>query len=270
VELPSEMGAHGGLAYSLWLPAPAHPARVGAAQRARGGVVLLHGAGSCKENHHDFARVLLGGGLASIAFDQRGHGDSQGAMDGRAIDDIATMAALLRSRLGDPSDPALGAGDRSGGEAGDRSRGEAGDRRPPIALRGSSMGGYFALVAAAQVGAAAVVAICPAGGEGLRRGLAAGRFTFAADRPALDALLAAHDIRAAVERLDVPVLLLHAAGDEQVPVEHSRELAALLRSPRSRLITLPGGHHRSIQHDAEMQAVSLRFIERAFLAAAEV
>ncbi len=56
------------------------------------------------------------------------------------------------------------------------------------------------------------------------------------------------------------MLLLHAEGDEQVPVEHSRELATLLSSPRSRLIALPGGHHRSIQHDAEMQAVSLRFI----------
>ena len=59
------------------------------------------------------------------------------------------------------------------------------------------------------------------------------------------------------------MLLLHAEGDEQVPVEHSRELAAVLRSPRSRLIALPGGHHRSIQHDAELQAVSLRFIERS-------
>ena len=65
------------------------------------------------------------------------------------------------------------------------------------------------------------------------------------------------------------MLLLHAEGDEQVPVEHSRELAALLRSPNSRLITLPGGHHRSIQHDAEMQAVSLRFIELALPARAK-
>jgi hypothetical protein len=31
----------------------------------------------------------------------------------------------------------------------------------------------------------------------------------------------------------------------------------------SRLITLPGGHHRSVQHDRELQAVSLRFVERA-------
>jgi fermentation-respiration switch protein FrsA (DUF1100 family) len=58
------------------------------------------------------------------------------------------------------------------------------------------------------------------------------------------------------------VLLLHAEGDEQVPVEHSRELARLTRSPGSRLIAVPGGHHRSVQHDADLQAVSVRFIER--------
>jgi uncharacterized protein len=237
VELPSEMGVDDGLAYSLWLPASAPPDEGSNSRRgAAGGVVILHGAGSCKENHHDFARVALGAGLAAIAFDLRGHGESQGVMDGRPID-------------ADQRDCGAGA---------------PGDRNPPIALRGSSMGGYLALVSAGRVGAAAVVAICPAGGEGLRRGLAAGRFTFAADAPAFDAFLAAHNVRTATRALDVPVLLLHAEGDEQVPVEHSRELAALLRSPRSRLIALPGGHHRSIQHDGEMQAVSLRFIEQAF------
>ena len=198
-------------------------------------MVVLHGAGSCKENHHDFARAAIGAELAAIAFDQRGHGESEGAMDGRVIDDVADMAALLRSRIG--------------GSA-------------AIALRGSSMGGYVALVSAAAVNAAAVVAICPASDEGLRRGLSSNRFTFDADRPALDRFLADHDVASAARELEVPVLLLHAEGDEQVPVEHSRELAALFRSPRSRLITIPGGHHRSIQHDAEMQAVSLRFIAR--------
>ena len=198
-------------------------------------MVVLHGAGSSKENHHDFARAAIGAELAAIAFDQRGHGESEGAMDGRVIDDVADMAALLRSRIG---------------------------RSAAIALRGSSMGGYLALVSAAAVNAAAVVAICPASDEGLRRGLSSNRFTFDADRPALDRFLADHDVASAARELEVPVLLLHAEGDDQVPVEHSRELAALLRSPRSRLITLPGGHHRSIQHDAEMQAVSLRFIAR--------
>jgi fermentation-respiration switch protein FrsA (DUF1100 family) len=158
-------------------------------------------------------------------------------MDDTVLSDIASMAALLRERLGDPD--------------------------APLALRGSSMGGYFAIVAAAGVGARAVVAICPASGEGLRRGLVAGTLPFAADDVALDAFLADHDIGEAAAALDVPLLLLHAEGDEVVPVEHSRALAARTRHPSSRLIALPGGHHRSVQHDDELQAISLKFIADA-------
>jgi fermentation-respiration switch protein FrsA (DUF1100 family) len=124
------------------------------------------------------------------------------------------------------------------------------------------MGGYLALIAAPVLGASAVVAICPASAEGLRRGLASGALQFDADLAALDAFLAEHDLHAAAQSLRIPVLLLHAEGDEQVPVQHSRELAALLRHPDSRLIAVPGGHHRSVQHDEELQAVSLRFVER--------
>jgi len=227
VQLPAETGRLDGLAYCLWLPEPP----------ARGGVVILHGAGSCKESHHDFARVVLAGGFAAVTFDQRGHGESDGPMDGRALDDIAGFASLLRSASGDPL--------------------------LPIALRGSSMGGYLAIVAAQAADAGAVVAICPAPPEGLLRGLRAGKFGFDADTDAFEAFLTSHDLFAAVKSLKAPLLLLHAEGDEQVPVEHSRELAAAARSAGSRLIALPGGHHRSIQHDEEMQAVSLRFIRRA-------
>jgi alpha-beta hydrolase superfamily lysophospholipase len=229
VVLPAEIAVHGGLAYSLWLPDAGTP--------IRGGVLILHGAGSCKESHHDFARVVRGAGFAAAAFDQRGHGQSNGPMDGGAIDDIASMAELLRSAIGDPD--------------------------APVVLRGSSMGGYLAIVAARASRAHAVVAICPAEADGLRRGLRAKAFSFDADADALDGLLARHDPADAIGKLEIPVLLLHAEGDEQVPVEHSRALAQLLRSPHSRLITVPGGHHRSVQHDPELQAASLRFIERA-------
>jgi pimeloyl-ACP methyl ester carboxylesterase len=108
------------------------------------------------------------------------------------------------------------------------------------------------------------VAICPASAEGLRRALAADGFDFDADADALDRFLAFHDLQRALAALHAPLLLLHAEGDEQVPVEHSRELARQMTAPGSRLITVPGGHHRSIQHDPELQAISLRFIERAF------
>jgi uncharacterized protein len=225
---PSEMAAHHGLAYSLWLPAGDVP--------PRGGVVILHGAGSCKENHHDYARAALASGLAAIAFDQRGHGSSEGAMDGHELDDVATMAALLQARVALPE--------------------------IAISLRGSSMGGYLAILAAPPTGARAVVAICPASAEGLRRSLLAREFSFDADVEALEQFLSAHELSATVESLDVPLLLLHAEGDERVPVEQSRELAGRMHHAQSRLITVPGGHHRSVQHDPELMAISLRWLER--------
>jgi alpha-beta hydrolase superfamily lysophospholipase len=225
--LPSEMDAHGGLAYSLWLPAPD--------KTPQAGIVILHGAGSCKENHHDFARGALAAGFAAVAFDQRGHGNSAGPMGAGVLDDVAAMVALLRQRIGD---------------------------RVPVALRGSSMGAYLAILATPRSGAQAVVAICPATGEGLRRGLVSGEFGFDADVPALERILSNHDLHAAFESLAVPVLLLHAEGDEQVPVEHSRELAGHFSAPESRLITVPGGHHRSVQHDPELRAITLRWLSR--------
>jgi len=195
-------------------------------------VVVLHGAGSCKESHHDFARVLIADGFAAVVFDQRGHGESDGPMDGRVLKDVNAMASVLPKGL-------------------------------PIALRGSSMGGTLAILAAPLVDARAVIAICPASPEGLRRGLRGGRLRFDADVAKLDAILAEQDLHEAVSALEAPLLVLHAAGDEQVPVEHSRELARAMRLPGSRLIVVPGGHHRSVQHDAELQAVSVRFIKKA-------
>lgn len=227
--LPDEMARQDGLAYSLWLPSE----RAG----LYGGIVVLHGAGSCKENHHDFARKATAAGFAALVFDQRGHGESAGPMDGRAIRDVTAMAGLLQERM---------------------------PRPVPIALRGSSMGGYLAIVSAAAAGAGATVAICPASGEGLARGLASGTLNFDADRPALEELLSAHRLDQAVGELTCPLLLLHAEGDEQVPVEHSRELAGETRHPSSRLVTVPGGHHRSVQHDPELNALELSFLKRAF------
>ncbi len=217
---PADVGEADGLAYSLWLPEGDPWA----------GLVILHGAGSCKESHHDFARAARAAGLAAVCFDQRGHGDTGGELDGRVLDDVATIAALL------------------------------GDL--PLALRGSSMGGYLAILAADHLGARAAVAICPASADGLSRGLRGGELDFPADIPSLEAFLAEHPLDAAVERLALPLLLLHAEGDERVPVAHSRELARLAPDPRSELVVVPGGHHRSVQHDAELQGHALRWLRR--------
>ena len=204
-------------------------------------MVIVHGAGSRKESHHDFARAARGYGLAAVAFDQRGHGDTGGELGAEAVDDVATMADVLR-------DAAPG----------------------PIALRGSSLGGWMALVAARPAGAEAVVAICPAGSEHLLRGLASQTFDFPVDEAGLKRLLEEHDAQDAVAQMeDVALLLLHAEGDEVIPYAHSVALDELATSPRRKLIVLPGGHHRSIQHDAELQGESLRFVCRAFADARE-
>ncbi|HSD75909.1 MAG TPA: alpha/beta fold hydrolase [Solirubrobacteraceae bacterium] len=215
---PASSGVRDGLAYDLFLPAGEPCA----------GVVILHGADSGRLSHLQFARRCAAHGLAAVAFDLRGHGDSGGALDRGVVGDVAAMAALL---------PPV-----------------------PLALRGSSMGGYLALVAGAELGAAAVVAICPATGAGLARGVRDGRFGFAAG-PALLPFLEHHDAAAAARALGDRLLLLHAEGDEVVPVMVSRELHAA--APASRLVVVPGGHHRSVQHDPELQDLSVRFVLRA-------
>ena len=70
IEPPSQLGTRDGLAYALFLPGVA----------ARGGVVMVHGAGSQKENHADYARAAVANGFAALTFDNRGHGDTEGAL----------------------------------------------------------------------------------------------------------------------------------------------------------------------------------------------
>ncbi len=89
------------------------------------------------------------------------------------------------------------------------------------------------------------------------------------DREGIEPWLEALDLYEAAGRLGpgTALLLMHAEGDERVPVAHSRELYARAAAPVKKLITPPGGHHRSIQHDEELTGESLRFVRKAFAAA---
>lgn len=190
----------------------------------RGGVVILHGAGSRKENHFRIGRDMADAGLAAICFDQRGHGESDGPMDARILDDTVAIAALLDGL--------------------------------PLGLRGSSMGGWVTLAASEAAGAEAIVAICPTTASQLALGIDSGYLEFDVDRTALLERLASGD----PPPPQVPTLLLHAAGDEVVPVQRSRDLATLLEHPDSRYVEVPGGHHRSLQHDPELTALTVSFL----------
>lgn len=229
---PTESGRHQDRPYWLWLPSSPPPWP---------GMLILHGAGSRKENHGDFGRACAAAGWAALSYDQRGHGEATDEMGAGALSDVSRMAAFLADH-----------------------EGVHGNR---ICVRGSSMGGYMAIQAAATSEAVAgVIAICPAGEEQLRRGLRDGELRFRAGpdaRRALDAWLGEHDVAEAVRLLaGKPILLIHAEGDERIPHEQSRRLYELAAEPR-KLIVLPGGHHRSAQHDAELQGVALRWIDRA-------
>jgi uncharacterized protein len=222
-----EISQHDGLAYALFLPD----------QPADTAVLILHGAGSAKESHFDFARLAVAHGMAALSYDARGHGRSDGEFGPGAIDDAVGMLDLLRQRT-------------------------AATR---VALRGSSMGGFQAILAAARDGDAdAVVAICPAPEQLLLQGVRSGRLEgFRADREGLAAWLPTVSLQDAAASLAprTALLLLHAQGDEQVPYTVSEHLYAAAGRPK-RVLILPGGHHRSLQHDGEIQAESLKFIER--------
>jgi pimeloyl-ACP methyl ester carboxylesterase len=220
------IGEQNGLAYALFLPD----------DPVDTGVLILHGAGSAKESHFDFGRLAVAHGMAALAYDARGHGRSDGEFGPGAIDDVLTMLDVLREHVG------------------------------RVAVRGSSMGGFQAIFGAARDGEVdAVVAICPAPPELLLQGVRSDRFdNFRADRDALLDWLPTLSIEAAAASLAprTALMLLHAQGDEQVPYTVSEQLYAAAERPK-RLLILPGGHHRSLQHDGEIQAESLKFIERA-------
>ncbi len=129
------------------------------------------------------------------------------------------------------------------------------------------MGGFEAIHAAARDNSlCAVVAVCPAPERSLLRMLRSDEpLRFRCEVPATEEWLESLDLIDAVRRLgpSTALLLLHAMGDEQIPYTSSEELYAAAHEPK-RLLILPDGHHRSIQHDPEMQGETLRFITRAF------
>ena len=240
---PREAGRLDGIAYHLWLPQDAGPVPA---------LVVLHGAGSRKENHADFARAAGDHGFAALTFDNRGHGETEGALGARAVSDIQKLVRMLAERD------------------------EIDERR--IGVRGSSMGGLLALhAAAASETVSGVIAICPATEDMLLsdvRKVAAGQppppgsalESMRLDAPSLVAWLEEHDVRDAVARIaGKPLMLIHAAGDEVVPSAVSEELFERAGEPKRLLIT-PDGDHRSAQHDAELQGESLRWLARAMRA----
>jgi pimeloyl-ACP methyl ester carboxylesterase len=239
---PASEGQHNGLAYAVWLPDQHQRRPQTPPPDLFPGIVVVHGADSRKENHADFARLATANGWGALTFDLPGHGGSKREFSGAAVEDVIAMADLLAVQPG-----------------------VDGDR---VALRGSSLGGFLAICAAAAAPQiAGVIAICPAGEDHLARGVRQRRFEMRAGDPLdLEAWLAAQDIGEAVERIaGRPLILMHAEGDTQVPSEHTEDLFERAGEPR-KLVIAAGGAHTTVQHDPELQSTALRWLERELAA----
>jgi alpha-beta hydrolase superfamily lysophospholipase len=115
------------------------------AARPRGALLVCHGAGSRKENHGIMGEQAASAGLASLTFDFRGHGESDGVLGPEGWHDaVAAGEALL-----------------------------AASDAPWLAARGTSMGGCLLLLAARARPQLfrSLVLLCPANGPSLLAGL---------------------------------------------------------------------------------------------------
>jgi dipeptidyl aminopeptidase/acylaminoacyl peptidase len=192
-------------------------------------LIVGHGAGSNRRRHAGFAAAACAAGMVVMTIDFRGHGESTGELDGPLELDVLAAVAILRSH------PLV-----------DWNR---------VCYRGSSMGGFYGLRAAADVGFAALALLCPADERVLLPGLAtrptedelSGRgLAVRIDVEGLRAYLESCDSLGDAGDITSPVLLVHARGDAVVPLEHSLALAAALAGPTD-LVILAGGDHGSAQ-----------------------
>jgi len=210
---------------------------------AAGAVLVCHGAGSRKENHGDFALRAVARGFAALSFDFRGHGESEGTDDGGGEGDVLACAAALRAATG----------------------------APWLAARGSSMGAYLTLSAAAREPRLfhRIAALCPADEGAMLAGFDRlesmiadddpDAFAFGAwDLPAVRAWYLRRDLALVTDGLP-GVLIVHARDDESVPFAASERLFARLGEPK-RLLGLDRGGHTGIQHDAALQESTLDWI----------
>ena len=158
---------HAGRPYLLWLPQSPPPWP---------GMVIVHGAGSRKENHGDFGRACAASGWAGRRV--------RPARTRRVRGRHEPRGARGRRPRWPPSLPTLDGVDAK-----------------RVCVRGSSMGGFMAIEAAASSEAiAGAIAICPAGSRPpAARALRAERLEMRIDpggRESLEAWLAEHDLRA--------------------------------------------------------------------------
>ena len=217
---PSRTTAYGpdpAQVYDVRLPGPTAPARDLA-------VAVVHGGFWRKEYDRSHAsmqaQALADAGYATAIVEYRRTGMLGGGWPGTA-DDVRAAVAAVRA------DP---------------------DLQPPLVLVGHSAGSQLATWVAAQPwahGLRGVVALAgvldlPHGEATGVGGGAIGAFLGGTPEQVPDAWAAADPVRLPP---GIPVVLVHARDDEEVPVEQSQRYAAAHLGPNVRLRAVPDGGH---------------------------
>lgn len=211
------------------------------------GLIVGHGAGSNRLNHGEFCLAACSAGFTVLALDFRGHGESEGEVDGPLELDLIAAAGWLRSQTGVDSGS--------------------------ICYRGSSMGGFYGLKAAPEANFAAMVLLCPASEtiilEALERAQDAAEQ--ATDKPV--ATGGCWNVKSTKEyfehqqsyalaaKVRCPTFLIHVRGDEVVPFTHTLMIVRSLRTDTT-LLALQDGSHTTAQHDPRIHRRSIEWLQQ--------
>lgn len=206
-----------------------------------GTVALTHGIYENRDQVLDRARFLVRDGFAVLVFDLRGHGESgEAALTGGVKEalDFSAAADWLK---------------------------ETGRLKRPLIYFGLSLGAMAALRAGISGEADLVIAESPLPGVGEYLAERSPALFFVGLPGFLEACLARYeartgirltredlDLRKTVERLEAPVLILAASGDDLVEPEDLREMFEAVGSRKKRLFFLPVEGHRGVYQDYPM------------------
>jgi uncharacterized protein len=220
----------------------------GAAERA---VVLVHGGGVNREEGGFFTRLAAGlgeAGVASLRFDLRGHGDSEGRQEeltlAAILNDIKAALAQVREEAGVRRLSLLGASFAGGVCAyyAARCAGEL-DRlvllNPQLDYKSRTIDsrpywtdGYLDDGMAQQLEEQGFIQFTPT----LKHG-----------RPILNEVFW-FEVRAMLNQITAPTLVVHGTKDTFVPIEASRGAMNLFNT-RHKLVEIEGAQHGFAVHD---------------------